>query len=191
MIGATTLQAAPIQSITYNSGGIEQLYYGQSVTIGSRYDWNTISFAFDMQGGAGFEAYSAGDLYILTEDFLGTADDLSASTSGFLAVSSGYEDGFWTFDRDVTLLADHTYYFAMGAREDATATTLFGGALPGVAPFGNGGALNSLFTGNSLDFALNGEIVVPTPVPLPATALMLMAGIGSLGAFAARRRSKG
>lgn len=195
MFGATTLQAATIQSMTHSTMGIEQNYYSQAVTIGSRADWDTISFAFDMQAGVGFEAYSAGDLYILTADYLGNAEALDSSTSGFLAMNTGFEDGFWTFDRDVTLFADETYYFVMGDREDATSAQIFGNYeySPSVAGLGFAGAATGDFSGiaGDLDFVLNGEIATPTPVPLPATALLLLAGIGSLGAVASRRRRAG
>lgn len=189
MIGATAAQATTVQSITHNSVGIDQQYYSQGITIGTRYDWDTISFAFDMQSGAGFDPYSEGDLFILTEDHLGTPADLGASTSGFLAQSNGFEDGFWTFERDVTLETGSTYYFVMGDRENASTTQIFGNEDQMAYGHGISGLSSGAFSGivGDLDYVLRGEIAT-TPVPLPATALMLMLGIGSLGAVAARRR---
>lgn len=189
MVSAATVHAATIQSTTYNTKGINKLYYSQGITMGSRADWDTISFAFDMQRGVGFEAYSAGDLFILTENHLGSPADLSSSTSGFVAKNNGFENGFWTFDRDVTLEADTTYYFVMGDRANATATRIRRNRDRSTPGLGFSRNENGSYRGNTgdLDYMLRGEVAAP--VPLPATALLLVIGLAGLGAASIRRRA--
>lgn len=187
--GAATVEAATISSATTGNGSANNPYYSQGLTLGSGGDWNNISFAFDRNSGAGFTAYAAGDLFILTANYSGTPAALSSSTSGYLAQSNGISNGFWTFDSSVTLQSSSTYYFVMGDRANASSTRIYGVFNNSAPGLGVSSGANSAYFGNNNDFdhILRGEVVPPSTVPLPAGMPLLIGGMLALGLLKRRR----
>ena len=94
---------------------------GQSLTTPNTQPYTDISFNFFetfAQPGVGLvdgDPFAEGELFLLTEQYSGTADDLSSATAGFVAQTStivaegaGTE---WVFASDVILHPDVTYFF--------------------------------------------------------------------------------
>ena len=92
-------------------------HVGQSVTIPSggavsqiHFNWFTYKNGADQQ--ARKQSPTAfGDLYILTEEFLGVPPDLGPSTPGFVARAERIENDEYIFASDVTLEAGRQYFF--------------------------------------------------------------------------------
>jgi hypothetical protein len=83
---------------------------GQSATTttGGPFDHITFNFYSDV---AGTMPTARGDLFILTQEYLGTSSGLSSSTPGFLAESTGISGGVYQFDSSVTLMGGTQYFF--------------------------------------------------------------------------------
>ena len=99
---------------------------GQSVTTPSGGPWSQITFNYyeggDTPAGEYFldfggDPFAIGDLFLLSQAYFGNHDNLSSSTTGYLAKSTGTQaDGSgleWTFAAEVTLQADTQYWFYM------------------------------------------------------------------------------
>ena len=121
----STAQAVVITSQLGSTLSQDTPYYGQGVTTGGGGPWNNITFSFDSGSGGTTTPYAAGDLFLLTTDFTGTPTDLSATTTGFLALSTGIVDGAWTFASTVILNPTTAYWFFMGDRANSSSTTIF------------------------------------------------------------------
>src|SRR5437588_7341210 len=103
----STANADTISSATdgvATSGGAG--YWGETVTIIVGKSWNSLSLNFYDATGA---AQAVGDVYLLSQAYLGTPANLSYSTPGFIAegIATG---GFYNFPRAVTLLGGTRYW---------------------------------------------------------------------------------
>lgn len=188
-LGTVAAQAATISAETRGRDAVRASYYMQSVEIGPGADWSNISFAFDKDKGRGFSAYAAGDLFILSEQYLGTPKGVNKSTDGFVAKSTGVTaNGFWKFKNSLTLQANTTYYFVMGNRQPAERVRIFGWNDPSAPGYStsNGAKRNYSAGNNDLDYTLRGEAIAA--VPTPASALMLISALVGFGAVRNRRR---
>jgi len=177
--------ALVIASQLGNTPSANVLYYGQGVVVPVGGPWHNILFNFDSASGGPTTPYAAGDLFILTSMYFGTPTDLSNATAGFVGMSNGISGGMWTFDSSVVLSGNTTYYFYMGDRADAVATTIYGrvdGGAPGLAYADDA---NTAYAHNSNDFdhVLQGDVI-----PEPTTLALL--GLGLAGAGIAKRRKR-
>jgi len=143
--------------------------------------WNDITFNFYQNSEAGSPGapYALGKLFLLDQVYSGKPQDLSASTTGFLAQASG-DGSVYAFDNSVTLLPNTTYFFYADLglpNGDLTYVSDFsGGDLTTNqtygAPNGNGNFLKFPW---DINFSLNGNVVA---VPEPSSfAMLAVAGI--------------
>jgi hypothetical protein len=157
LVRAATL----VQSITADDHNT--FFPGQSVTTPGGGPFNTISFNF-FDGVGNPTAF--GNLFILTQEYLGTPANLSTLTPGFLTKSTGISAGVYQFDSSVTL-APNTHYFFY-------ATSSFDINFSSPNPYAGGsfyvaGGPFQKIPESDADFRLTGQqIPLGQPVPLPS-----------------------
>ena len=114
---ATTAQ--PLVTLVESSGHltITPGHAGQSVTIPEggavnqiRFSWFTYKSAAD-QSARRQSLTAFGELYVLTQEFLGIPPDLGPSTPGFVARAERIDNDEYVFASDVTLEAGRKYFF--------------------------------------------------------------------------------
>jgi hypothetical protein len=182
VVTCVTASSAPIVSVT---GGTASASFvpGQSLTTPSGGPWSNITFNFI--GTAGLPT-AAGDLYLLTQEFLGTTNQLSTSLPGFVATSQS-AGGLYTFDPSLTL-APSTQYFVY-----ANTSLLLTGSAFGSYPGGNlyaafmVGSNFSRTTGQDANFVLAGTPVI-TAVPESGSVVLIGFGLGAFWMTYTRRR---
>ena len=133
----------------------------------------------------------AGNLYLLTEEYVGAPSGLSGATPGHLATSTGIVGGFWSFDTSVFLNPGTMYWFYSDAL--FTAGSITGGSdypggaeyvnwQPGAGPAG----FDDPFWGHpneDANFQLSG-----TAAPVPEPTSLVLFGTGAIVALTIRRR---
>jgi hypothetical protein len=136
--------------------------------------WSNITFNFIATDGL---PTAAGSLYLLTQEFLGTADELSTSLPGFVATSQS-AGGLYTFDPSLTLAASTQYFVYANTSLRLTGSGLgsyLGGDAYGVIL----GTNFSRFTGPDANFLLAGT---PVSAHTPESGSLVLMGLG-LAAF--------
>jgi hypothetical protein len=174
------------------SGGGDLLvttYAGQSVTTPSGGPWDDIEFAFL----DGTTPVALGNLFLLSNEYLGTPAALSSSTPGYIAESQGILGGKYVFAPSVTLGPSTTYYFYADAQFQPGDFTGDGDVYGGGIFYANGftgGGVNDPFEARvyeDADFLLEGN-VVPEPSTLAIWSLLGALGI-TVGWWRRRRRA--
>ena len=118
--------AAPLVTIA-ESSAVEQVgagqtstsnnYLGQSVTVPGVSSYNNLRFNWDGYAPGTVSApgprgpLAVGDLFVLTQEYLGLPSGLGSSTPGFLAQSQGIDGGQYVFSPSVTLNGGAKYWF--------------------------------------------------------------------------------
>jgi len=186
ILAAISAACLPGETITENTGtnnGTDSIWVGQSVTTGGGGPWNNITFnLFDINSAAS----ANGTLYLLTSEYLGTPNDLSAATPGYLASTATIVSGVWEFSNSLTLSANTQYYVYAGLnnilRQNTTGT--YGG---GIAYQAIGLGDQSFTADSSTDtlFNLSGTPITESGIPEPSTVVLLSAGL--LAMLALRR----
>lgn len=165
-------------------------FYGQGVTTpSSGGPWTNIEFNWLDIGG---NPQAHGSMYILTGSYIGSPEDLSSLTPGYLASTSTIIDGVYKFAPSVTLTPDTQYHFYMGAFMD--------GALPPPTPvyrtsgnsYNGGLAWGQLYPNTApsaryygrgtsdMGFELSAGSAPAVPEPSSAILLALAAGVGAV-----------
>ena len=170
--------------ILMNNAGTNTLggsgYEGHSFTMPSGSRFNNITFSWISSDQVTLLA--AGNLFLLSEEYLMSPNGLSDMTSGYIAESIGIEDDAYVFDESVILEADTQYWVYMGGE-----SSLAGGGFTFDDPFPGGQAYEQFGSadgdyfnnGSTLDFnfVLSGDVVNPIPEPGCATTML---ALGSL-----------
>ena len=166
--------------ISENIGGtknsVSGIYWGQSVITSTGGDWTDISLNFY----SGSTAIAWDDLYLLSNEYLGTPSGLS-SASNVLGVASA-SGGLWSFDSSVILSSNTQYWFYT---ESALTGSLTGNNdVSGTSYYWTGSSSsNFALATNDINYTLTG-----TAVPEPSIFALMGIGLAGIG-FVRRRKT--
>jgi hypothetical protein len=176
-----SVEAVPIAEFTtgVNSG---TFFVGQSVTTPGTGPWNELTFNWFDPNGA---AVAGGTLFVYDQAFAGTPAALSAAAPGFIGQSATIVAGVWHFDPSVILQANTLYFFYSNVALSVSGSGGPATAYPGGSAFFSNG-VEAFFTDldDDANFRLTG-----TPVPEPASGLLLLTGLAA-ARLARRRRTR-
>jgi hypothetical protein len=171
-------QAAPVTIIS-NNAGTSTLggsgYEGHSFTVPAGTAYNQLTFSWISSDQV--TRLAAGNLFLLTQEYLSSPANLSAATPGFVAESTGIANSAYVFHPSVTINPSTQYWVYMG--DDAS---LAGGGFTFLNPYPGGKAYEQFTSPNSPYFN-NGEgldfnfILSGVAVPEPSTVLLLAIGL--------------
>jgi hypothetical protein len=161
------------ETIAENTVGLSSntFFPGNSMTTPLGGGWNTIIFNW-FSDAPGTTPTAFGTLFLLTQDYLGTPQDLSSATPGFLAQSQSTSGGLYGFDPAVTLAPNTRYFFY------ANASGLLSGAndVPDENLYFTFSA-NTSWSINPADanYRLAGQVI-----PEPTIGILMMLGLPTL-----------
>jgi hypothetical protein len=159
-------------------------YSGQSFTTpSSGGPWDDITFNF-YSDAPPTTPLAAGAAFLLNQAYSGAPADLSSSTTGFLAESTGITGGVYDFPIDL-VLQPGTQYFLY---EDAILGPSGGNVISGGVFYEatDAGADFAPFEGESANFTVSGDVA--SVVPEPSTWALMALGFGLLGGAGYWRR---
>jgi hypothetical protein len=159
--------------------------FGQSVTTTGTGPWTSISFNFY---DASNNAYAAGNLYLLTQEYTGRAGSLSTATPGYVAQVAATGGTSWVFDPSVTLQPNTQYFFYMNSTPAASLAVDSAGGYAGGTEYSLNGTTFSAASGD-LDFTLSSAQASPGPIPGSGLLSYLLLGFGG-AAFHKRLRAR-
>ncbi len=197
LISITNSQTSQADVITSLStpGGPTQLNgsieIGQSITTPDTGSYSQITFNFYGRGSSPFTEgapIAGGEMFLLTQLYRGVADDLSASTPGFLALTDSIQaDGIgteWVFDPSLILHPNTSYYFYARNVPDINKAFTQNNPYPGGAYYQALNGTGTTFGPSGLNdwhFELEG-----TPVPEPTSGILTL--ILCIALFTRRKR---
>jgi len=159
---------------TTRGGGLG--FYGQSFTTPGGGPWAEIAFNF-FGGRIGFNV-AAGDAFLLTQEYVGTASELSSAAPGFLAESTGISDpgtirAMYVFSPSVVLHPGVEYWLYENASISANSSPTSIAGTPAMHAY-FAGTSTSRFSalgggGETFGFSLQGSII-PEPATLACTS---------------------
>jgi hypothetical protein len=176
-----SVEAVPIAEFTTGING-GTFFVGQSVTTPGTGPWNDLAFNwFDLSGAA----VAGGTLFVYDQAFAGTPAALNAAAPGFIGQSATIVAGVWHFAPSVILQANTQYFFYSNVALSVSGSGGPATAYPGGSAYFSNGA-EAFFTDpvDDANFRLTG-----TPVPEPATGLLVLTGLGA-ARLARRRRTR-
>jgi hypothetical protein len=169
-----------------NSPSNPGFYWGEAITTIVGGPWDALSFNF-YSGSSPSTPLAEGDVFLLSEPYLGTPAALSSSTPGFVAegAASGEE---YDFTANVTITGDTEYWIYT----DTVLPSLMGGAINPSYDFYYAPSDTvdfSNISGSGVDYSLMGTPATVTPVPEPGFLGVLAIDMVGLLCAARRRRS--
>jgi hypothetical protein len=163
-----------------NTVGAELLggsgYEGHSFTMPPGNAYNNVTFSWVSANHS--TKLAAGNLFLLSQEFLSRPTNLSAATPGYMSQSTGIVNSAYVFPPSVTLNPSSQYWVYMGG-----AASLAGGGYTFSNPFAGGKAYERFpdaagdYYNNGVDldfnFILSGN-VVPEPTSICLVVLALL-----------------
>lgn len=161
-------------------------YQGQSFSTPTGGPWDNLTFSWIQSDGV--TPLATGNLFILTQEYLGSPSGLSALTPGFVAESLGVAADAYFFNSSVTLDPSTQYWVYMGddASQPLGGFTSDENTLPEPAYEQFGSPLSNYFQNSAeFNFILSGNIAA---VPEPASMALWGLITAGCGLVAYRRR---
>jgi hypothetical protein len=185
-LGSATRQGSAAIIAQYSSGGspIQETdrWLGTTFVVPGTSSYTNLSWNFYSDSALTVPA-AAGTGYLLTQQYTGTVNSLSASAPGYLA-SVAASGGYYNFGSSVSLAGGNTYYFyENGVYVPTTYDTATTTSNPEFSQGGNGSGTYVNYSSYTTYFTLSGSSAVPEP-----TSLSLL-GIGATALLGRRRRS--
>jgi len=112
-------ESSTIEQAGSGQTGTSNNYLGQSITVPGTGSYNNLRFNWEGRSPtsptvpATGGPLAVGDLFILTQEYLGLPANLGTSTAGFLAQSQRADQGQYVFAPSVTLKGRTRYWFYM------------------------------------------------------------------------------
>lgn len=129
---------------------------------------------------------AAGNLFLLTEEYLGNPANLSPLTPGYIAESIGISNNAYVFDASVILQPLTQYWVYMGNdAELAGGSYSFGNPYPGGKAYETFSRNEFWNNGDGLDFNF---ILSGTSIPEPASLLLISLGMSACVSRTTRTR---
>ena len=180
VMGFAALAQIHADTIVENTAGlsINTFFPGNSLTTSLGGAWDTITFNW-FSDAPGNTPTAFGTLFLLSQEYSGTPQDLSSATPGFLAESQSTSGGLYTFDPSMTLAQNTRYFFytdasgQLSGNNDVNGENLyytFSADTPFSADF------------RDANYRLTGQ-VVPESTP---TAIYLVLGLAALYCYTKR-----
>lgn len=113
----TIAESSTVEQVAAGQTSTSNNYLGQSVTVPGTSSYNNLRFNWDGYAPGSLSApgprgpLAAGDLFILTQEYVGLPSGLGSSTPGFLARSQAIDNGQYVFAPTVTLRGGTKYWF--------------------------------------------------------------------------------
>jgi hypothetical protein len=158
---------------TGNSGP-ELFFIGQSLVTPAGGPWHDLTFNFFSNVPATTPT-AVGTAFLLSQEYLGTPANLSSSTPGYLASSTGIVAGRYVFAPGVTVQPNTTYW----VYENAEISSISGNNTVSAFHDYFSGSATSNFAGfsPSENFRLSGDVVT-SAVPAPPAVVLVGLGAG-------------
>ncbi len=112
----TIAESSTLEQVAAGQTSTSNNYLGQSVTIPGTSSYNNLRFNWDGYADGSLSApairgpLAAGDLFLLTQEYLGFPGNLGTSTPGYLAQSQRIDQGQYVFSPSVTLKGGAKYW---------------------------------------------------------------------------------
>lgn len=173
----TSVASVSAETILENSpGGLTTgKSIGQSLTTPAGGPWNNVEFGWLNTVGS---LVASGNLFLLNQEYLGTPESLSNSTTGFIAESQNTTGGQFFFAASVVMQPNTQYFLYTDQAQPNLSSTPNNSSVGGegyTALFGNSSFNTGTFVFDH-SFRLEGT-VVPEPSTL-ALGVFGMAGLG-------------
>jgi len=179
-LALTTHVAAAATIASYTAGmdpPSNSFEWGESFTTPGGGPWNGLQFIF--YADAPPTTPDAGGIaYLLSSEYLGTPGNLSSSTPGFIAQSTGISANMYVFNPSVTLNANTEYWVYETAALNITGTSV-GAGTPGEHAYGSNGNNFVSLPAAVANFTLSGSLApaVPEPSTIALMGIALVAGV--------------
>ena len=176
----STAHADTISSVTNGAAVSRPEFWGETVTTIAGGPWDALALNFFAPSGA---PEAVGDVFLLSQQYLGTPSNLSSSTPGFIAAGTA-SGGFYDFANGVTALGGTEYWAYTDAALQLTGRS---GLTAGTESYFTSSATSD-FVGRpelAINYTLTGSLV---QTPEPGTSSLLLIGVAWLGLMIVARK---
>ena len=178
----STAHADTISSIANGAAQSPPEFWGETVTTIAGGPWNALALNFVAPSGA---PTAVGDVFLLSQQYLGTPSNLSSSTPGFIAEGTA-SGGFYDFANGVTALGGTEYWVYTDAALQLTGPS---GLTAGNESYFTSSATSDfgIISGHDINYTLTGSLSL-VQTPEPGTSSLLLIGVAWIGLMIVARK---